>query len=58
MNFFHRDQVKKILRAAEIAKLLEREFAGLKPPGCKTCKAPIPFWGHGVKTGTGYWYLG
>jgi hypothetical protein len=49
--------MKKTLRAAEVAKLLEREFARLKPTECKTCKPPMPFWGPGVRTGTGYWYL-
>jgi hypothetical protein len=49
--------MKKTLRSADAAKLLEREFARLKPSDCKTCKAPVPFWGPGVRTGTGYWYL-
>ena len=49
--------MKKPIRSADAAKLLDREFARLKPAECKACKAPVPFWGPGVHTGTGYWYL-
>jgi hypothetical protein len=48
---------KKILPAAEAARLLAQEFARQKPAACATCKAPTPFWGPGVVSGTGYWYL-
>ena len=48
---------KKILGATEAAILLQREFARLKPAACQTCKAPLPFWGPGVVSGNGYWYV-
>jgi hypothetical protein len=49
--------MKKPIGATEAATLLRDRFTRLKSPDCKTCKAPVPFWGPGVVTGTGYWYL-
>lgn len=49
--------MKPILTAAEAKALLQQEYARLKPDSCTSCKIPTPFWGPGVVTGTGYWYL-
>ena len=49
--------MRKALSATQAKQLLEREFAHLRSPECKTCKAPTPFWGPGAFAGTGYWYL-
>jgi len=49
--------MKKTITATEAADLLRREFERLKPAGCTTCKAPTPYWGPGIRSGAGYWYL-
>jgi hypothetical protein len=49
--------MKKTLDAAAAAKLLQQEFARLKPAECKSCKAPVPYWGPGILNGMGYWYV-
>lgn len=49
--------MKKILSATEAAELLRKEFERLKPAECGTCQAPTPYWGPGIRNGTGYWYL-
>lgn len=49
--------MKKTVSVAEAAAHLRREFIGARAPGCRTCTFPMPYWGPGVMTGTGYWYL-
>ena len=49
--------MKKVLDASAAAQLLQQEFARLRPAGCTTCKAPVPYWGPGILNGTGYWYV-
>ncbi len=48
--------MKKAISVAEATIDLQRAFIAARPPGCKSCTFPMPYWGPGV-TGTGYWYL-
>ena len=49
--------MKKAISVAEAATILQREFIEARPSGCRSCTFPMPYWGPGVTTGTGYWYL-
>lgn len=49
--------MKKLISVAEATRNLQREFEKVRPPGCRTCRFPTPFWGPAVSMGTGYWYL-
>ena len=49
--------MKTTISLTEATVYLQREFEKARPPDCKTCTYPKPFWGPAVGIGTGYWYL-
>lgn len=49
--------MKTTISVTEATVHLLREFDKARPPGCRVCTFPKPFWGPAVGPGPGYWYL-
>ena len=46
------------LPAAQLYGLLDREFKRLRPPACRTCNAPLPFWRKPPDDVSANWNIG
>ena len=45
------------ITAEALYDFMVAEFAKVRPPECKTCVVPKPFWGPSAGTGSVYWYM-
>lgn len=46
------------ISAAQLYTILDQEFRKLRPPGCRKCRAPLPFWRRPPDDVSANWSIG
>lgn len=49
---------RRRLASSQLYALLDREFRARRPPACKTCRTPLPFWKRPPDAVSANWDIG
>lgn len=48
---------RPVISGPNMYSMLIHEFERIRPPECKRCRVPLPFWGPAAGNSNGYWYM-